>query len=253
MFSIEFLSKYFDDFNLKARFMPSIVILLPMIPYSILNGIVDKDALEGNVINSMFFIALVLWFSNVGRDRGKRKEGILFKKWGGMPTTTLLRLSDKTLAMNSKLRYHKILNDQIDNLNLPLTLADENNCVDCTDKYDAAVDWLRNNANSNRKEFPLVYEELKSYNFSRNLYGLKSLGLLLYLILGIREIFIIKNFSFKELFLMPYPQYISFILMILGFLGTLFFVTEKSVKKRAIAYAKALIETCNKINSKETL
>lgn len=250
---MDILSKYFGDFNLKARVMPSIVILLPMIPYSILNGIIDKDALEGNVINILAFIALVFWFSNLCRDRGKRKESILFKKWGGMPTTTLLRFSDTTLAMNSKIRYHKILNDQIDNLNLPLTLADENNCVNCTDKYDTAIDWLRNNANNNKKEFPLVYEELKAYNFSRNLYGLKYIGVLLYLVLGIREFLIIKNFSFKELFLMPYPQYISFIIMILGFLGTLFCITEKSVKKRAIAYAKALIETCNKINSKETL
>lgn len=102
-----------------------------------------------------------------------------------------------------------------------------------------------------QKKFSLVYEELKNYNFSRNLYGLKNIALVIYFFIGIREFLIIKNFSIVELVLMPYPQYISLLLMIGGAVIILFSARKKTVKNRAYDYAKALIETCNKLDLSE--
>lgn len=248
---MDLLYKYFNDFNLKARVMPGLVIVLPLIPYSLVKGFIDSNVLQDSVIYGLIFIILTAILASVSRNQGKAKEKKIYKELGGMPTTIMMRFSDGTLSYKSKVRYHEILNEKIPNLNLPLSKIEEDNMDDVDEKYKSAIDWLRLNANSDKEKFPLVYEELKNYNFSRNLYGLKNIGLCLYFFIGIREFLIIKNFSIFELILMPYPQYVSLLLMIGGALIVLFSARKKTVKNRACDYAKTLIETCNKLDLSE--
>ncbi len=47
---------------------------------------------------------------------------------------------------------------------------------------------LRNYANCNRNKEQRVYQELKEYNFWRNLYGTKGIALVVYLLIIVREI-----------------------------------------------------------------
>lgn len=248
---MEILKDYFDDFNLKARVMPGLVILLPLIPYSIAKGFMDGNILQDSTIYCLVFVVLMAILAYISRNQGKIKEKKIYKDLGGMPSTIILRFSDDTLNEKSKIRYHKILNNIISNLNLPLSKEEEEEMVDADESYKAAVDWLRNNANADRDKFPLVYEELKNYNFNRNLYGLKNIGLVIYFLIGLREIFIIKDFSIVELILMPYPEYISLLLMIGGAIIVLFLARKKTVENRAYDYAKALIETCNILEKSE--
>ena len=243
------LYKYFDDFTLKARVMPGLVILFPLIPYSFVKGFLNSNIFEDSIMNTLIFTILTAILAFASRNQGKIKEKKLFKEWGEMPTTIMMRFSDNTLNYSSKVRYHKILNDLIPDLNLPLSKEEEIEMVDADEKYKSAVDWLRLNANNDKDKFPLVYAELKNYNFARNLYGLKSIGLAIYVLIGIREYLIIKNFNLVDLILMPYPQYISLIIMIVGAIIVLFISRKKTVRHRADDYAKALIETCNKLES----
>ena len=59
---------------------------------------------------------------------------------------------------------------------------------------------LRNYANSNRNKEQRVYQELKEYNFWRNLYGTKGIALVVYLLIIVREITLRGTIDIKIFF-----------------------------------------------------
>lgn len=59
---------------------------------------------------------------------------------------------------------------------------------------------LRNYANSNRNKEQRVYQELKEYNFWRNLYGTKGIALVVYFLIIVREITLHGTIDIKIFF-----------------------------------------------------
>ena len=161
-----------------------------------------------------------------------------------MPSTIILRFSDDTLDDITKQRYHNKLN-HFQGLTLPINKASETAADD--QQYRSASNILRNYANSNRDKEPRVYQELKEYNFWRNLYGTKRIALFIYFIIAFREYLVTECFSLKDAFLQPYPDYICLIIMIICITVLIFFVNQKSVVQKGFDYATALIEVCERI------
>lgn len=240
---MEKFKDFFDDFTFHARIMPIIVLLMPIIIIGIHSGIVQDSWLEGVVLSSISLVFLTIT-SKIARNLGKEYEKKMYKQLGGMPTTIVQRFSDDTFDDITKHRYHKKLN-QFEGLALPLDKAKET--ADDDQQYISAANILRNYANSNRDKEPRVYQELKEYNFWRNLYGTKRIALFLYLLIFIREIIIKGTISLKELFLQPYPDHIALIVIVLSIAFVVFFVNQKAVKQKGFDYAKTLIEVCERI------
>lgn len=240
---MEKIKSFFDDFTFHARVMPIIVLLIPIIIIGLINGIRLDRWIENTAI---IFISLVFLTitSKVARNLGKDFEKKMYAKLGGMPTTIVLRFSDNTFDEITKQRYHKKLN-QFDGLNLPQDKSSEIATDDA--QYDSAANILRNYANSNRDKEYRVYQELKEYNFWRNLYGSKVIVLFLYFIIAIREIVLMDTIDLKQAFLYPYPDYATLIIMVFCIIAVLFFVNQKTVTKKGFDYAKTLIETCERI------
>lgn len=236
------IKDFFDDFTFHARVMPALVIIIPILVIGIYNGSIFSSWTENT---TLVLIALVFltFTSKIARNEGKRYEKLMYKQLGGMPTTIVLRFSDNTFDNVTKQRYHKRIN-KYSELNLPLDAKDENPNSD--DQYQSAANFLRNYANSNRDKEFRVYQELKEYNFWRNLYGTKRIGLFIYLVIAVREIVIIDNFNIKQVFLQPYPKYLVLIIMLLCILALIFFATKKTVEQKAFDYAKTLIEVCER-------
>lgn len=240
---MEKLKDFFDDFEFHARVMPIIVLLLPIIIIGVHSGIVQDSWLEGVVLSSISLVCLTIT-SKIARNLGKEYEKKMYKQLGGIPTTIVQRFSDDTFDDITKQRYHKKLN-QFEGLALPLDKAKET--ADDDQQYISAANILRNYANSNRDKEPRVYQELKEYNFWRNLYGMKRIVLFLYLFIFIREIIIKGTISLKELFLHLYPDHIALIVIALYIAFVVFFVNQNVVKQKGFDYAKALIEVCERI------
>lgn len=237
------IKSFFDDFTFHARVMPIIVLLIPIIVIGIFDGIVNDSWLEKSslLVVSIAFLAVT---SKVARNLGKAYEKKMYKQLKGMPTTIVLRFSDDTFDNITKQRYHKKLN-QFDGLALPLDKKSET--IDDDQQYSSAVNILRNYSNSNRDREPRVYQELKEYNFWRNLYGAKGFALLIYLVVAIREIIILGEFNLKQVFLHPYPDYIALIIIILCIVFIIIFVNQKTFEQKGFDYAKTLIEVCERI------
>lgn len=235
--------KFFDNFTFHARVMPVIVLLLPLIALGILKKVIHTEWTESTILISFSLVFLTIT-SKIARNLGKQFENQMYKQLGAKPTTIVLRFSDKLFDNVTKQRYHKKLN-AFDGLNLPMNKEDET--LEDDDQYNAAANILRNYANLNREKEYRVYQELKEYNFWRNLYGTKRFAIAIYSFIAIREIVMIKKFDIKQIFLQPYPNYVVFIIMLLFIVFIILFINQRTVEQKAFDYAKTLVEVCERI------
>lgn len=243
------IKKYFDDFTFYARVMPAITAGLPLIIWGLYNGIIKSNwwMAGGNFIISIIFIYFAAY---IARELGKSYEEKMYKELGGMPTTIIFRFSDNTIDDISKLKYHRWINSKLSDISLPMSLAEELKDLQADEKYINAMRFLRTYANSNRDELPRVYQDLKKYNFWRNLYGCKRVCVLVYLIVILRELICSDGFSLSKMIINPFPEYMVFIGMIIWVMGFCLVVTKKTVKRNAFDYAKTLLETIEILNIK---
>ncbi len=241
---IDKIKKKFDDFTFHARVIPILVMLLPVIAFGVCKGIVNENILE---ISLYFLISIIFlgFTARIAREHGKQYEEKMYSELNGMPTTIILRYSDNRIDSITKRRYHEKLNQLVKGIALPVEEKDET--ISSDEQYKSAINWLRNYANSNRKTEPRVYQELKDYNFWRNLYGSRFIAIVLYLLIAIREFFLIDTFDIKTMILQPYPRYISFLIMLLSIVVFFCWVTKKTVKRKAFDYAKTLVEVCERL------
>ncbi|MBP3596218.1 MAG: hypothetical protein J6J60_02300 [Clostridia bacterium] len=233
----------FDDFTIHARIMPALITALPTYIYLMIVGIIEFGFID-IICNSWIFILLVAIYYRFIRNLGKKYEEKMYKVLGGKPTTIILRYSDDNIDEITKTRYHKKLNKKIVNLNLPLDKEHEK--IEDDVKYESAINWLRNYANTNREKEQRVYQELKEYNFYRNLYGGKIIIILSGIVCVVTTVIkvimeIIKSIEIYKMYII----YIIFMLCIL--LLSCLIINKESVVKKAFDYAKTLLEVCERL------
>lgn len=234
--------KNFDEFTWQTRVMPVLVAIVPLFFAAVAKGFSTLAWTEAGFMACITVVVLSLLY-RLARNMGKKCERKITARLGAMPSVIMLRFSDSTIGTVSKQRYHERIN-KVYGLNLPLNISDESPEDDA--QYDAAIRSLKNRANHMRDTEFRVYQELKEYHFFRNLYGIKPIACSVYLVLAIREIFLIPNFNIKNLLINPVPNYVTFLIFIVGILLTVL-VTNKGVEERSFSYAKALIESCERI------
>lgn len=166
-----------DLYAFKARFRPALLVFLAPVLGLIAwfpERFVGWTLLGGTI--GTFGLSVLL--SEFARDLGKRKEPRLFALWGGPPTTRFLRHRDKTLNPQAKVRYHGALGDLIPTFATPTPQDEEADPAAADQVYEAWTDYLRE-ATRDRHKFPLVFGELASYGFRRNLWAMKPSGTIL--------------------------------------------------------------------------
>ena len=192
----------------------------------------------------MTFISTFI--SNLGNRCQKR----LFIIWGGVPTTIILRHADRNLDRYTKQRYHKWLNDKIDNLDLPALEDEEKDPVDADLKYQSAINFLREFTRDKAK-FPAVYRDNVVYGFSRNLLAIRKFGLLIsFTCMSVnlhmaRPVF---GYGQTEVDLLISSDYLlgvgAGLASAIFLFAFIFIVNNNFVKERGFRYAKTLLETC---------
>lgn len=241
----KFLKEIFDDFNLQARVVPALVTALPVYIYLILKHIIALNFIDTILPNSGIILLLIIVFYKIIRNLGKKHEEKMYKKLGAKPTTIILRYSNNLIDEISKNRYHRKLNEKVKGLKLPV--KKENETKDDDIKYESAINWLRKYANSNRDKEPRVYQELKDYNFWRNLYGGKYIIIFSCLVCIIIESVNLIDYGIKQLIINPYPIIIPTLVMIIILLISCVIINREVVKNKAFDYAKTLLEVCDSL------
>ena len=162
-----------DAYTRYARIYPAFLVVLPL-GVAVLAWVgIEPSGWKGlwALIVAAGGTALV---SQVGRDAGKRKEAALFQRWGGKPTTRLLRHRDAPNQVLLK-RRHEILG-RLSGLELPSAEEEAEEPTKADEVYEACASFLRSKTRDT-KRFNLVFDENCSYGFRRNLWGMKALGL----------------------------------------------------------------------------
>ena len=115
---------------------------------------------------------LLYFLASIARSRGKFAEVRLVGKWGGWPTTILLRYQDQTIDKATKARYHKELSSLCGGLQFPSTASEEAGDPQRADElYRSAIKKLIELRRG--PQYSLIHAENVSYGFRRNLFGLK--------------------------------------------------------------------------------
>jgi hypothetical protein len=73
----------------------------------------------GPLVGLVTSFGLTALLAQIGCDQGKMKEPRLYERWGGKPTTQLLRHRDSTIDENTKGRYYSKLAKLIPGIEMP--------------------------------------------------------------------------------------------------------------------------------------
>ncbi len=227
-----------DQYSLRARLLPSLITSVPVLILAIL--FFDQEL---SILNST--VSVIVWagiyylLSQIGRDFGKKREGHLFSKWGGKPTTLLIsyKYSSNRVRID---HIHKKIQQLLPDLKIPTELEEEMYPNESSDIYDSIVQLLRQRTR-NKKEFPLIYEENCNYGFRRNLWGLKTVGIILNLV-GL--LFLAYKLYQTILLNIPVssPIFISALILVALLIMWVFLINTEWVKISAFAYAERLVE-----------
>ncbi len=233
-----------DQYTIRARVLPALLVTLPLGLATLAwfpDGLSGWGAIWGLVVWS----GGTMFLAQIGRDSGKRKEPSLFGRWGGKPTSKLLR---HTNASNRPLleRRHGKLNKLTHPLKLPTPEQEASDPRRADEIYEACVTLLRDKTRD-RKDFPLVFEENCSYGFRRNLWGLKPLGLTLTVLslLAVAALPIVDPAVWttgpKQRIVVPG------LIDCLMLLAWVCIVTPRWVRIPGDAYAERLLEACERL------
>jgi hypothetical protein len=227
-----------DQYSLKARVYPAIIVVLPILFLAIFY-ITDFEAYY-HYITAFISIGLLSYLlSHLGRDAGKNKESKLYELWGGKPTTQILRHSTSILDTRTKERYYRTLQEKIKGLNIP-TLDEEKQDATSTDEiYNSCATYLISKTRDTNK-YNLLFSENINYGFRRNLWGMKPLGLFILLFCFLTHLTIATDFFSSISFLPNIDLYIAFAIDLCFWL---FVVRPNWIKIVAFEYAKRLYET----------
>lgn len=244
------LEKLFDEYSLNARVKPAFLLIFPAI-ISVIALYEPSRSWGGGAITILTSFGIIAFAANQMSTRGNILQERLFKKWGGAPTTIVLRHSDWRLDKNTKARYMLKLESLIPNFKMVSHQEEMDDPVGADNAYRTAAFFLREHTRST-KDHPLVFKENTAYGFSRNTRAFKWVGVVICL-LSIATVSIIvwsnyfneKGGPILELLLDIPFEYVALLFLLVGcLLSWLFLVTEKWVEIRAFAYARALYASC---------
>lgn len=160
-----------DAYDLHARRTPVAIVVLPAF---VLLALSVLDASTFGVATGAVVSICSVIGAQVGRDRGRKLQPLLWSSWGGALTTQALRWngpSPKALVGQRHTEASRALK-----LTLPSERVERGSPAEADEAYAAAVSKLIALTRDHRT-FRLVSKENVNYGFRRNCLGLRPFGL----------------------------------------------------------------------------
>jgi hypothetical protein len=163
--------RFLDAYTLRARLFPAVLAAAPALAALALLISWEKIALS-NMIATGALLVLLFALADLARKQGLRVEPKIYKEMGGKPSVTMMRRSgDDTIDAHTKEKYRTFLAGKVQR---PAPTAEEEAAkqADADTFYEQCGIWMRDNTRD-AKKFPILFNELVTYGFRRNLLGLK--------------------------------------------------------------------------------
>jgi len=248
-----------DRYTREARLAPAFlsvfpIFLLLMLSFKGLQSIVPA------LLTLLCVFGVMRWISHIARRVGDHQEIALFRRWGGKPTTIMLRHATRRTRARDP-------NDHVDHLlgeaprghdiagaiekggcpALPTEqqdrdawkVTDPSQRADKLDRlYEPAVAWMRENSRQNA----LVFEEEISYGFQRNFFALKWFAVVCNLIALAAQAPVIRHTWLREWAAITPASAVILVANVAYLVCVLCFVTRNSVKIQGFIYARQLLD-----------
>ena len=232
-----------DTYTIRARIFPALLAALPGLALAAVMVSWRQLGLS-HVIATGAAMVLLYAFSDLARRFGKDLESGLFKCMGGKPSTAMLRYRDQQFDADTKSRWLDFLSGKI-GVKPPTATTEGTDAADADTFYDRCGDWLRENTRD-QKKFKLIFKELVTYGFRRNLLGLKWPGLALNALVAIICVIAL-------LFRLPFSAddnlmvRLAYVLIVATCRGLYFLlaVNEKAAMEAAKQYGRQLLLACD--------
>jgi hypothetical protein len=238
--------KFLDAYTLRARLFPAVLAAAPALAALALLISWEKIALS-NMIATGALLVLLFAFADFARKLGLRIEPGIYREMGGKPSVTMFRRNDNTIDRGAKDQYRAFLAGK---LGRAAPTADE----EATDQsaadsfYEQAGIWLRASTRD-AKKFPLLFNELVSYGFRRNLRGLKWPALIVNVIvvcICVGVLWARYSLDMSDDLIMR-----TVVVLIVAAIHAVYFglaVTKEGVKEAARRYGRELILCCQTLS-----
>lgn len=169
------IANLLDYYSLRARLQPALLTLLPAAIGVFAwtgPGVKWQSALWTlfGTAGGTYFLAIL------ARNFGKRTEPGLWHSWGGAPTTQMLRHCGPGNSVMRE-RWHKTLSKLIGR-QFPSVQEEAANLPAADEIYNAAVK-LQIGKTRDTKKYHLLFKENIQYGFCRNLFALRSTGIII--------------------------------------------------------------------------
>jgi hypothetical protein len=235
--------KLADPYELKARLFPGLLILLPAILHlTLLYG--PKNPLVAALGSVLTACGGPYLLSSFVRTHGLRAQERLYRAWGGLPSTIILRHRDRTLPGQTKVRYHELLMARL-GIAAPSLQHEERDPARADEAYEAGADALRP-LTTDAKAFPFIFKELVAYGFNRNAHGSRWLGLFVALGTILATLYDGGSLSWNTPYVHLKTLDFAHVVVLLASLGMAAIwcghFTAGTVRLAGIAYAKRLWE-----------
>ena len=157
----QYMANIFDKYTMKARIAPAVIICLPLI--ILLTVLVNQlnlnlESIIGFTVLST--VAIPYFLSEIIRNGGKKLEVINYQKWGGKPTTILLRQNDTEYDVITKNRIYDFIFSDFE-IDLKMDNSDGN--ISNAVKHIISL--------FHRRKDDLLLTHNIDYGFARNLAG----------------------------------------------------------------------------------
>jgi hypothetical protein len=249
----DFIPKFLDPYDRPARLYPGLLVIAPVAVQIVCLYGTDNTAFS-SVLTILGFCGIAYVLGRIARNAGKRLQDRLFNKWGGAPTTQLLRHRDTRIDIHTKERFHRVLSKGLGK-GMPTHDDERNNPAAADELYRAATVWLIIQTRD-MKAFPLIFKENVAFGFHRNALGLRPLGAsiaslcILWILHNAKIIAFTAPFFSARQALGFTPEMMVSLSISTGILVAWTFVfTEDALKRTGFSYAEQLLQSCDQLKS----
>jgi hypothetical protein len=166
----------FDEYDWKARLAPAFIVSLPLIT-TLVSCFDWPGPTLSKILGGAIWLILIYALTIPVRNAGSKIEPELWKKWGGPPSTVVMRWSNLRMGRELKKQCHDAVKDYL-MLPMPSEGDERANTKNSDEMIAQAFKRVRGVL---REEDPkgLWTTENANYGFHRNLLGSRKLWLVL--------------------------------------------------------------------------
>jgi hypothetical protein len=233
-----------DGYERKARLYPALLLFVPVavvVGCGLGTSVSRAEAVCGLLVSCGGLLLL----AQIARDAGKKKERILFERWGGIPSVCIFRHVDARMDAITKARWHKTMSNLVKEAKAPSADEETADPIAADGVYTAWSTYIRVNTRDTMK-YVLLFQENINYGYRRNVWGLRPTGIVVTSV-SLASALAWLYFRYRSAGQISVELVIASIVTLILLLLWLFQFTADWVRVPADAYAERLAEAIDSL------